>query len=57
MNGEKKKIKRRYARTLGNNCLVIDVTDKELELIKLNKIEIERVKTTPDYVVYRKKPR
>lgn len=57
MNGEKKKIKRRYARTLGNNCLVIDVTDRELELIKLNKIEIERVKTTPDYIVYRKKPK
>lgn len=51
------KIRRRVARELNPKSLVIDVTERELELIKLNLIQIERVKTTPQYIVYRRKPK
>jgi len=50
---EKKKIRRRYARVLGKNTLVIDTTDKELDLVKQGKLCIEKLKTTPQYTVYR----
>lgn len=52
-----KRIKRRCAWMLNSRSIVIDVTEEELELIKRKKIEIEQVKVTPKYIVYRKKPR
>ena len=54
MNGEKKhKIKRRYARALSDRALVIDCTSKELAEVKKGKLKIIRVKSTPQYEVYR----
>ncbi len=54
MNGEKKhKIKRRYARALNERALVIDCTSQELAEVKKGKLKIVRVKSTPQYEVYR----
>ena len=48
-----KRIKRRYARVLGNNALVIDATEQELVLVKQGKLGLEKLKSTPRYEVYR----
>ena len=54
MSDEKKhKVKRRYARALSNRALVIDCTSKELAEVKKGKLKIVRVKSTPQYEVYR----
>lgn len=50
---EKKKIRRRYARVLGHNALVIDATEQELALVKQGKLGLEKLKSTPRYEVYR----
>lgn len=52
---EKKKIRRRYARVLGKNTLVIDATEQELTLVKQGKLGLEKLKSTPRYEVYRVK--
>ena len=54
MNGARK-IKRNYARVLGERTLIINATEEELELIKKNKLQIEKVKSTRKYDVYRVK--
>ena len=48
-----RKIKRRYARVLSRRDLVIDATDEELALVKQGKLGIEKLKSTPQYEVYR----
>lgn len=54
MSDEKKhKIKRRYARALNDRALVIDCTSQELAEIKKGKLKIVRVKSTPQYEVYK----
>ena len=50
---EMRKIRRRYARVLGNNTLVIDATEQELALVKQGKLGLEKLKSTPRYTVYR----
>mgnify|MGYP003288075841 FL=1 len=50
---KKKKTWRRYARVLGKGTLLIDATEQELALVKQGKLCIEKIKTTPRYVVYR----
>ena len=52
---EKRKIRRRYARVLGKNTLVIDATEQELTLVKQGKLGLEKLKSTPRYEVYRVK--
>ena len=52
---EKRKIRRRYARVLGKNTLVIDATEQELALVKQGKLGLEKLKSTPRYEVYRVK--
>lgn len=47
------KKKRRYARLLNDKTLVIDATDKELDLVRQGKLGLERLKVTPKYTVYR----
>lgn len=49
----KRKIRRRYARVLDNNTLVIDATEQELALVKQGKLGLEKLKSTPRYEVYR----
>ena len=53
MNESKKHT--RIARMLARNVIVIDVTEKDIELIKQNKLELERLKSTLEYTVYRVK--
>lgn len=45
--------KKRYAMELSNNSIVINATEAQLKLIKASKLELELVKTTPKYSVYR----
>ena len=40
---------------LSERVLVIDVNERELELIRKGELAIEKVKQTPNLIVYRKK--
>lgn len=47
------KRKKRYARVLADNVLVIDATEREMALVRKGRLGIEKVKSTPRYEVYR----
>lgn len=53
MKDEKRK--RRQAMMLSEYSLVIDVTEKELDMIRKGKLAIEKIKHTPTLTIYRKK--
>lgn len=50
---EKRQIKRRYARVLRKGVLVVDATEQDIEMVKSRKLELEQLKSTPKWTVYR----
>lgn len=55
MTGKKRRYNVRTARLLDKRVLVIDITPKQAIQIKKHELEIEKVKSTPKYEVYRLK--
>lgn len=53
MKDEKKR--RRQAMMLSEHIMIIDVNERELELIRKGELAIEKVKQIPNLVVYRRK--
>lgn len=52
---DERKRKRRQAMMLNEHIMIIDVDQKQMELIRKGKLALEKIKYTPNLTVYRVK--